>query len=128
MVYFQTKNPNLGKFMRALHRLENVDIFCGHWEYFTDIWGILWPFGTFSVHLVYFFQFWQHEQRTIWQPLLFGVGVLTRILRIVCVTGHVTGHVSLLIQAGLPDFSWYKIPKREKYTKLPRTMPKVSKI
>jgi hypothetical protein len=23
--------------------------------------------------------------------------------------------------AGLPDFSWYKIPKREKYTKLTQT-------
>jgi hypothetical protein len=29
---------------------------------------------------------------------------------------------------GLPDFSWYKIPKREKYTKLPRTIPNVHKI
>jgi hypothetical protein len=26
---------------------------------------------------------------------------------------------------GLPDFSWYKIPKREKYAKLPRTIPNV---
>jgi hypothetical protein len=26
--------------------------------------------------------------------------------------------------AGLPDFSWYKIPKREKYTKLPRNITK----
>jgi hypothetical protein len=25
--------------------------------------------------------------------------------------------------AGLPDFSWYKMPKREKYTKLPQTIP-----
>jgi hypothetical protein len=41
MVYFQTKNPNLGKFWRALHRLENVDIFYGHLEYFKDIWDIL---------------------------------------------------------------------------------------
>jgi hypothetical protein len=23
------------------------------------------------------------------------------------------------VTAGLPDFSWYNIPKREKYTKLP---------
>jgi hypothetical protein len=28
----------------------------------------------------------------------------------------------------LPDFSWYKLPKREKYTKLPRTKPNVDKI
>jgi hypothetical protein len=32
MVYFQNKNTNLGKFWRALHRLENVDIFYGHLE------------------------------------------------------------------------------------------------
>jgi hypothetical protein len=35
-------------------RLENVNIFNGHLEYFIDIWDILWPFGTFCVHLVYF--------------------------------------------------------------------------
>jgi hypothetical protein len=29
---------------------------------------------------------------------------------------------------GLPDCSWYKIPKREKYTKLPQTIPNVHKI
>jgi hypothetical protein len=46
MVSFQTKNPNLGKFWRAPW-LENVDIFYGHLEYFTDIWDIIWPFGTF---------------------------------------------------------------------------------
>jgi hypothetical protein len=28
----------------------------------------------------------------------------------------------------LPDFSWYKIPKLEKYAKLPRTIPNVDKI
>jgi hypothetical protein len=30
--------------------------------------------------------------------------------------------------AGMPDFSWYKIPKREKYTKLLQTIPNVHKI
>jgi hypothetical protein len=30
--------------------------------------------------------------------------------------------------AGLPDFSWYKIPKRKIYAKLPRTIPNVHKI
>jgi hypothetical protein len=34
--------------------LENVVIFHGHLVYFTDIWDILWPFGTFWVHLVHF--------------------------------------------------------------------------
>jgi hypothetical protein len=37
MVYFQSKNPNLGKFWRALCKLENVDPFNGHLEYCTDI-------------------------------------------------------------------------------------------
>jgi hypothetical protein len=28
-------------------------------------------------------------------------------------------------KAGMPDFSWYNIPKREKYTKLPQKIPNV---
>jgi hypothetical protein len=43
--------------------LENVDIVCGHLEYFMDIWDILWPFSTFCVNLVHFFLFWYHAQR-----------------------------------------------------------------
>jgi hypothetical protein len=35
-------------------RLENVDIFYGHLEYFADIWDILWSFVPFYVHLVHF--------------------------------------------------------------------------
>jgi hypothetical protein len=31
----------------------------------------------------------------------------------------------VISQPGLPDFSWYKIPKREKYTKLPQTVHKI---
>jgi hypothetical protein len=34
--------------------LENVDIFYGHFECFTDIWDILRPIGTLCVHLVHF--------------------------------------------------------------------------
>jgi hypothetical protein len=45
MVYFQTRNPNLGKFCRALE-WKNVGIFFGHLEYITAIWYILWPFGN----------------------------------------------------------------------------------
>jgi hypothetical protein len=37
MVYFQAKNPNLGTFWRVVH--------CKY---------ILWPFGQFSGHLLYF--------------------------------------------------------------------------
>jgi hypothetical protein len=40
MVYFQTKNPNLGKFWRTLHR--KILIYRnGHLEYFKNIWDIL---------------------------------------------------------------------------------------
>jgi hypothetical protein len=56
MVCFQTKNPNLGKFWRALE-----------WKmllYFMIIWNILWPFGIFKViwcilwSFGIFFPFW----------------------------------------------------------------------
>jgi hypothetical protein len=30
--------------------------------------------------------------------------------------------------AGLPDFSWYNIPKREKYTKLSQNVPSDHKM
>jgi hypothetical protein len=36
--------------------------------YFTAIGNILWPFGIFCGHLVYFFPFWYFVQRKIWQP------------------------------------------------------------
>jgi hypothetical protein len=32
--------------------MQNADIFYGHLEYLTDIWDILWPFGTFFPVLV----------------------------------------------------------------------------
>jgi hypothetical protein len=44
MVCFQTKNPNLGKFWRALDWTILI--------YFTAIWNILGPFGTFLPVLV----------------------------------------------------------------------------
>jgi hypothetical protein len=50
MVYFQTKNPNLGKFWRALE-----------WKmlkYFMTIWNILRTFGIFYDHLVHFVLIW----------------------------------------------------------------------
>jgi hypothetical protein len=45
-----------------------LDVFYGHLEYCSDIWGILWPFGTFGVYLVHFIRFWYHVPRNIWQP------------------------------------------------------------
>jgi hypothetical protein len=47
MVCFQTKNSNLGKFWRALCRLENGDT-C------LAIWTILLTFGIVYDHLVHF--------------------------------------------------------------------------
>jgi hypothetical protein len=52
--YFQTKNPNLGKFWGTIPRLENVDIFYGHLEYLMAIGNILRTFGILYDHLVYF--------------------------------------------------------------------------
>jgi hypothetical protein len=68
-VYFQTKNPNLGKFYRAFD-WKMLIYFMTILEHFTDIWDILWPFGTFSVNLVPCFQFWYHAPRKIWQPCI----------------------------------------------------------
>jgi hypothetical protein len=51
MVSFQTKNPNFGKFWRALHRFENVDIFSSHLDF-------LQTFGMFYAHLVHFVFIW----------------------------------------------------------------------
>jgi hypothetical protein len=50
MVYFQTKNANLGKFLRALD-----------WKlliYFKAIWNILRTFGIFYHNLVNFVFIW----------------------------------------------------------------------
>jgi hypothetical protein len=50
MVYFQTKNPNLGKLWKALE-----------WEmlvYFMPNWYILCPIGIFYAQLAYFMPNW----------------------------------------------------------------------
>jgi hypothetical protein len=49
IVYFQTKNPNLGKFVRALEWKMLV--------YFMPIWNILPPFGIAYGHLVILYIF-----------------------------------------------------------------------
>jgi hypothetical protein len=67
-VYFQTKNPNLAKFFRALY-----------WKmliYFRAIGKILRTFGKFYDPLLYFVLircihfsgFWYHVPTEIWQP------------------------------------------------------------
>jgi ABC-type spermidine/putrescine transport system permease subunit II len=50
--------------------IENLGIFYGLLVYFTAIGNILWPFGIFCGHLVYFFPFWYFVPRKIWQPWL----------------------------------------------------------
>jgi hypothetical protein len=50
MVYFQTKNPDLGKFRRTLE-----------WKmlkYFISFWNILRTFGIFCDHFVHFVLIW----------------------------------------------------------------------
>jgi hypothetical protein len=44
MVYFQTKNLNLGKILEGLG-MEKVAKFFGHLEYIAAIWYIFVPFG-----------------------------------------------------------------------------------
>jgi hypothetical protein len=50
MAYFQTKNPNLGKFWRDLQLKKLV--------YFKAIWYILLSFGIFCRHLIHFIVIW----------------------------------------------------------------------
>jgi hypothetical protein len=50
MVYFQTKTPNLGKFLKALD--------CKMWIYFMAIWNILRTYEKWYDHLVRFVLIW----------------------------------------------------------------------
>jgi hypothetical protein len=72
MTYFQTKNPNLGKFCKGL-AMEEVCKCYGHFDSFMAIWYILWPFNVyFYVCLVHLFPFWYVVKRKIWQPCIIG--------------------------------------------------------
>jgi hypothetical protein len=62
MVYFQTKNSNLGKILRVLK--------WKIWLYFSTILNIFRSFGTIYGRLVYFSRFGMFGQRKIWQPWL----------------------------------------------------------
>jgi hypothetical protein len=55
MVYFQTKNPYLGKFWCALDW--KMFIYFMVFGLFKEIWDILLPFGTFCINLVNFSSF-----------------------------------------------------------------------
>jgi hypothetical protein len=54
MVYFRTKNTNLGKLWMELCRyiLWPFGLFYGHLVYFMAIWSILWPSGIYYGFLV----------------------------------------------------------------------------
>jgi hypothetical protein len=67
MVCFQTKNPNLGKFLGVL-QWKMMVIFYGHLVHFTVFCYILWTFDIVRGNLVYFPSFWYFELRKIWQP------------------------------------------------------------
>jgi hypothetical protein len=58
MVYFQTKNPNLGKFVKKSLLIKDVGLFCVNLVDFTAIWCILWLLGIFYRNLVYFWVIW----------------------------------------------------------------------
>jgi hypothetical protein len=53
MVYFQTKNPNEGKYGRVLQS-KMLAYFYGHLVYFTAIWYTLWSFGIYFPVLVHY--------------------------------------------------------------------------
>jgi hypothetical protein len=62
MVYFYTKNPNLGKFWRTLE-WKMLVYFMTVWNIFTATWC-----KTVCGHLVYFSCFGTLGPRKIWQP------------------------------------------------------------
>jgi hypothetical protein len=61
MVYFPTKIPNFGNFLKAWE-WNIFGILCGHLFHFQAIWYI---FGPFVMVLP---SFWYIESRKIWQP------------------------------------------------------------
>jgi hypothetical protein len=62
MVYFQNKNPNLGKFWRILQWKMSIH-FMPICSLLTTIWYILWPCGIFCGHCVYFMVIWNNFPR-----------------------------------------------------------------
>jgi hypothetical protein len=88
--FFSNQKSQFGYILEG-PRLENVDTFYGHLEYFTDIWDILGPFGTFCDNLVHFSNFGMLCQENSGNP----VANLAPVLRVqFCVKGfHVFGRV-----------------------------------
>jgi hypothetical protein len=61
------QNFNLGIQILDLG-MDNVDMFYDPLEHFTAIGYILYPFGIYCCHLVYFLPFWYIVPRKVWQP------------------------------------------------------------
>jgi hypothetical protein len=114
MVYSQTKNPNFGLIWEGLG-IKKV-------RYSMAIWNILWPFGICYSHLVIKWQFGIFSAVLVHYIKKNLATLLTAAFK--CSSAAAKQDLrfsgrSPTSRSGLPDFSWYKIPKRKKYTKLP---------
>jgi hypothetical protein len=114
-VYFPAKIPNLGILLCTLEWIMLI--------HFISTWNILRPYGIFCGNWVYIIcgnlpppRFGIFYQEKSGNPDIVSQLPLSRL-----------NHKKIWRQSGLSDFSWYKIPKREKYTKLTRTIPNVHK-
>jgi hypothetical protein len=59
MVYFLTKNANLGKFWKLFwYFVGPFSLFHSQLTYSMPIWYIWWSFGTFGGHLVHLVVIW----------------------------------------------------------------------
>jgi hypothetical protein len=68
----------------CMYVLWSFGTFCGHLVYFVAIWYILWPFGIFCGHLVYFSSFGICQQVKSGNPALNLLKVIERVTRCVC--------------------------------------------
>jgi hypothetical protein len=65
--YFQTKNTNLGKFLKISQWMMLV-YFMTIWSILSSLWYILWPFGIFYGFMVYFSRFGMLYQENSGNP------------------------------------------------------------
>jgi hypothetical protein len=80
MVCFQTKNPNLGKYVEG-NILNNVGIFYGHLVYLMAIWYILWSFVIFVGHFYIFSRFGMSYQERSGNPASLRFALVCFLLR-----------------------------------------------
>jgi hypothetical protein len=70
MVWFQNKNPNLGKLWSVLQWKMLVYFTYGHLVHFTVFCYVLWTFGIVHGNLVYFSRFGKFHQEKSGNPVL----------------------------------------------------------